>query len=203
MRNMRTATAMKVFLAAWLSGSCGGDDLDSSREPPDTTVFGDGGALVGDGGVEGVCPSTPPKIGERCGGDFSESTMCELATGTCQAGNGNTYTETSVFCCPDGFWDVCSRRSPCEEFPILDAAPGTPAPDAGAARDLPASTPDAGADAPPDVAMSLPPDVAPDAEPDLAPDLAADTSPDLEPDAGVDASPDAEPDAGIDASADV
>jgi hypothetical protein len=172
---MQRLTFMAAAAGLLLASSCGGEDLPTNRgAPPDQDGGGgfsfDGAPIPDDGGeLPGICPADPPKLGENCGPDFSESTMCELKVGECTIPGMGNFVDHIVFCCPIGVWEICGMRTPCDNAPPPDP---TPVPDAAA--DL-APPPDGGVDAG---------DAAADASPDLSPDLAL--SPDLEPDLSSD-----------------
>lgn len=183
---MQRLTLVMAAAGLLLATSCGGDDLPTNRGEPPIDDGGegvspiDGGAAGDGGGSAGPCPTDPPKLGERCGLDYTESTMCELKVGECVIPGRGGVVDYTIFCCPAGIWETCGGRYPCDDVPPPDAAPATPdaavSPDAGV---------DAGVDATPDMAVA--PDVAPDLSPDLEPDVAADTAPDAGADAGDDA----------------
>lgn len=193
----------RVFLRAGLLfvlAGCGGEDLPTNRRSPldedggGVVAIIDGARIPDDGGeIPQVCPTDPPKLGEACGPDYTESTMCELKVNECTAPGGGGFADYSIFCCPTGFWESCGGRYPCENVPPPDAAPLPPAPDAAA--DLPAPIPDAGADA-------AAPDAGVDASPDADPDLALDTTPDSDPDVSPDTTPDSDPDVSPDTAPD-
>lgn len=139
---MRLASFLAVT-GLCLTISCAEEGGTSRGDDPEIT---DDGGLVVEPDPMTNCPGSPPKVGENCGPEITDSNRCEFSLGDCTAPNGAVFTETQTYCCKQGVWETCGSKNPCA-VPEVDAAePVSPV------------TPDAG--------------VAPDVAPDLLPDAA-------------------------------